>query len=57
MPRPFQFRLRTIFWLVALVAVACVVGPPAVKKYREHRVPLLFKIPVISTLTPVRATP
>ncbi|MEX0714766.1 MAG: hypothetical protein WD278_20690 [Pirellulales bacterium] len=31
MARPFQFRLRTIFWLVALVAVASLVGPPVLR--------------------------
>lgn len=25
--RSFQFRLRTLFWLTALAAVLCVVGP------------------------------
>jgi prepilin-type N-terminal cleavage/methylation domain-containing protein len=27
MQRPFQFRLRTIFWLMAAVGVGCVVAP------------------------------
>ncbi len=34
--RPFQFRLRTIFWLTAVVGVACVVGTFPVKQYREQ---------------------
>lgn len=37
MPRPFQFRLRTIFWLTAVAAVLCLVGPWAVKEYRDHQ--------------------
>ncbi|MEX2120052.1 MAG: hypothetical protein WD847_10700 [Pirellulales bacterium] len=37
MARPFQFRLRTIFWLVALVAVACVAAPSAVRRYRDYQ--------------------
>lgn len=37
MARPFQFRLRTIFVLTAMAAVACLVGPPAVKEYRDQQ--------------------
>jgi hypothetical protein len=48
MAQRFQFRLRTVFWLTAWAAALCVVGPWAAKKYREHRLPLLFKIPVIT---------
>jgi hypothetical protein len=37
MARPFQFRLRTMFLLTAVAAVACLVGPWAVKEYRHHQ--------------------
>ncbi|MEX0714596.1 MAG: hypothetical protein WD278_19825 [Pirellulales bacterium] len=37
MRRPFQFRLRTLFWLTALAAVLCVVGPAVATMYREHQ--------------------
>jgi hypothetical protein len=37
MRRIFQFRLRTLFVLTALVAVGCVVSQPVVKKYLAYR--------------------
>jgi len=37
MPRP-QFRLRSLFILTAIVAVGCLVGPPAWERIR----PMLF---------------
>jgi hypothetical protein len=32
--QPFQFRLRSLFILTALVAVGCLVGPPIVREVR-----------------------
>jgi len=36
MVRRFQFRLRSIMWLTAVAAVACLVGPPAVEQAPKH---------------------
>jgi hypothetical protein len=33
MARPFQFRLRTVFWLTALAAVLCIAGPPLIEHF------------------------
>jgi len=39
MARPFQFRLRTMFWLTAVVAVLCWAGPPVVQQARKRLFP------------------
>jgi hypothetical protein len=36
MPKPFQYRLRTIFYLTTLVAVGCLVGPPFIRDLRAR---------------------
>lgn len=36
MPRP-QFSLRSIFWLTAVVALLCLVGPWAVGEWRAYQ--------------------
>jgi hypothetical protein len=35
MARPFQFRLRTIFLLTALVALLCLIVPPICEHFRQ----------------------
>ena len=37
MARRFQFSLRTIFCLVLVAAVLCLVAPRAINEYREYR--------------------
>jgi hypothetical protein len=34
--KAIQFRLRSLFILTAIVAVACLVGPPIVREVRER---------------------
>jgi len=38
MAKPFQFRLRTIFLLTALVAVICLLTPPIWEHFRPPRI-------------------
>lgn len=45
MSRRFQFSLRPIFWLTALVGVLCVVGPPVFNSCRSID-PWLVGLPV-----------
>jgi hypothetical protein len=35
MAKPFQFRLRTIFLLTALVAVICLIAPPICEHFSQ----------------------
>lgn len=37
MSQPFQFRLRTLFWLTAAVAVLCLISPPLLREIGPFR--------------------
>jgi len=47
MPRP-QFRLRSLFILTAIVAVACVVGPPTWTRFRRAFFQPIPQFPIVT---------
>lgn len=35
--RRLQFSIRTLLWLTLVVAILCMIGPPALREYRDYQ--------------------